>query len=498
MPRPDAPPRPIPTRLPPRRSALGLPRLLLSLVPHLHCEAVRMLLKNVIGLGGQAGLGEEGAVPLQLALVGEQSILPSLMRLMEGGGDASLDAAELLCCVLEAASMRADGARLLTLVARPFLPLFTRAVAAGDCAAHRRRQSQIALLSLGAAALAAEQACGDAEAGPGGEGAPQVAPRVAGAVAALLGPLSRLLAHGSCEVARAAARLWSSFLDSAPQELLGCRGSCSAALVTAELFTRVDRNGGGRQDMLRHALLKALVSALRCDDARLGATILKSAKLLPRLERNLLMREGAGGKASRCSPEHARLLVLEIAAIGRTAALAPHLARSAEWRRIGTIVGVELGGGAAEGGHACEPREASPSSSGDEEDYASAPEAEAEVGEAGGDEPTGAENVPPHRSPEGVGPTSPVSPKLAAAAPPPAREGEEDFVIDNNSLRSSDDFSKLTPRPSFERRSVLHRKAKESSPYYRKDGDGRSAPDAPAQEDAAISALNETVKALSF
>ena len=92
-----------------------------------------------------------------------------------------------------------------------------------------------------------------------------------------------------------------------------------------------------------------------------------------------------------------------------------------------------------------------------------------------------------------------MSPKLAAAAPPPAREGEEDFVIDNNSLSSSDDFSKLTPRPSFERRSVLHRKAKESSPYYRKDrGDGRSAPDAPAQEDAAISALNETVKALSF
>lgn len=274
-----------------------------------------------------------------------------------------------------------------------------------------------------------------------------------------------------------------------------------------DLFTATDRNGGGRQDFLRHELSNALTAGLRADHAELSTAILCEAELVRKLEVNLNMREGAGGKASRCSPEHAKLLLVALTTMAEQPIVAPLLSRSRSWRPALLLAGVPAGSVA----------DAEPDDSQDAiEECRSAGRAErppqpedapaagdrdkASLSDVREDAAKNAENLDPNhaaKADSGCGSLAKGLHAVSDTSPGSKTSGggkaSEVLVIDNNSLRNPEDFSKLTPRPTFERRSVLHRKAKESSPYYRQD-DTLDLDD----DCAAINALNETVKALHF
>jgi len=282
------------------------------------------------------------------------------------------------------------------------------------------------------------------------------------------------------------------------------------ATIAVDLFTATDRNGGGRQDFLRHELSNALAAGLRADQAELSTAILCEAELIEKLELNLRMREGAGGKASRCSPEHAKLLLVELSTMVEQPTVAPLLMRSPAWHRALLLAGLPAhfiaGADADADEYATE--ECRSGTAGCEERPPQLDDAPIVGDEDGssltcvrGDTTKNMENLDPnHPVKAGSGVCSPtkVAVHIVSDTSPCPRAGgkaSDVLVIDNNSLRNPDDFSKLTPRPAFERRSVLHRKAKESSPYYRQDDTQEPGV---ADGCATIDALNETVKALHF
>jgi hypothetical protein len=238
----------------------------------------------------------------------------------------------------------------------------------------------------------------------------------------------------------------------------------------------------------------------------LSTAILCDAELVGKLEINLRMREGAGGKASRCSPEHAKLLLVAMSAMAEQTTVAPLLSRCPAWHRVILLAGLPARFFVAAGTKAAV----------EERGVAGCTERPPPLEDAAavgdrdvansmgvlGDATKNTENLDPNHpaKPDGDGACGPakVAVHIVSNTSPDSKMGgktSDVLVIDNNSLRNPEDFSKLTPRPTFERRSVLHRKAKESSPYYRQDG--TQEPEG-AEDCAAIDALNETVKALHF
>lgn len=81
------------------------------------------LLKAIIGVGAPASEVTDGrCVGLRLALTGEQSVVPSLLRLMHDGHAAAQNAADFLEGILETITGVHDGAVHFMLIMHAYLP----------------------------------------------------------------------------------------------------------------------------------------------------------------------------------------------------------------------------------------------------------------------------------------------------------------------------------------------------------------------------------------
>jgi hypothetical protein len=81
----------------------------------------------------------------------------------------------------------------------------------------------------------------------------------------------------------AAAELVVAFLSSAPAVLLPALLEAKLLETASRLFFAADANGGGRQDFLRHVLLRAFAAALQTNAPDVLGTLLTAGCLVRRL-----------------------------------------------------------------------------------------------------------------------------------------------------------------------------------------------------------------------
>jgi hypothetical protein len=139
--------------------------------------------------------------------------------------------------MIDAIVERPDGAELLAIVARDFVPRCARVVGQGPCAHPGARESQAAFLKLCAALVSAEHACLAERTEQRSHMPAQLlgsplspalgtARPVCEAAADLLPDLPPLLISGGAVVAQAAVNLWSTLLE-VGRESVRCRSASS-------------------------------------------------------------------------------------------------------------------------------------------------------------------------------------------------------------------------------------------------------------------------------
>ena len=478
-------------------------------------------LKATLGIGRPADAEADAeptfplSVVLQPADAARSLLIEPALAIMGECAEAAPNASELLVTLVGAIAERTDAPDLMaawTAAAAPPLGALLDRVSAepGAQSAAAGSARSVAALRLVAAALEAEHVCreiamaqnqclpsellcearlsprgnGDADDAAAVEQARADAP-FAALVGSRLGALRAELEssrRGGCAFAQqAAADAVLSYARHAPPPLLSALATSGALHTAATLYFDGDVRGGGRQDFLRHVLLRVLAAVLRSAQPQLLTTLLKDADLVSRLV-NALAPE-AGRPAS--SPEHARLLAIELL---DSAALFPFLgellaesggakglreltgpplvrrsmsARSVMALQIAPVVAaptLDSAEGAAVDEPACGTAEGSASGAADD-----------------------AENINPNSptlsptSPPGLkAPSSPPSTSSPASPEPRPRppglqipDSLPVAVLDDSSVRADDDFSKLTPQPVYRtaKRSCLPRRAKDASPF---------------------------------
>ena len=366
-------------------TASAVAPLLPKLLRHMYSDSVCLLVKCLLGLPiaadlhGSAAEAEPGCGALhgvaaggfsmRTALSGEHSVLPACVELVLEGGECAANAAELLCTICRTLPDRPDALELRSVFVPSFMPLIAEIFDA--CLAPREADAadsgcpappplnsaaRIGALKVAAAALVLEQRCAaltteqmsclptelfmpdatEAAAAPNGAVPPCTAP-----FARLLAPRLdalriRLLDATSLQQLQT-AELLATVLQTAPawmHEPL-CLANLPETAVT--LFLQSDVNGGGRQDFVRHVILRGLRATLACPDPTpLHHRLLVTAELPQRMLR-------AVTSTSRKAPprEYIRLLHLELVQAAEAApSIHALLTRNsaAQWLELGHVL----------------------------------------------------------------------------------------------------------------------------------------------------------------
>lgn len=346
---------------------------LASLVPHVADDSVQALLSEYLGSVG-------GGVSLLPCLRSGANPLAPLVDALSASAAASRNACEVLCAVCVATSDAQDRPLHAAVwrALEPALPRFLRAVFCGG-AGGRFEPCVEHCLSFLVELLMLHTRVGADPASAEGGAAQLLLPHF-GALREMMRSEQPFVQLKAAEVLTVALVL----VEEADDDALALAIVAARVLpLSAQLFFAPDINGGGRQDFLRHVLLRVFCEALACDNAlvhrdllqpasgALAATIVRSAR-----------RPFAHGSLTHT--QMALRLVND--ACGRLPLVRALCAETPGWRGVARAV---VGPAAA----------ALPSP---------------EPPEGGDDERVDAENEDPHRSPPAGGHGAPAKQQAAA------------------------------------------------------------------------------------
>lgn len=355
--------------------------LLPKLLRHVYSDSVCLLIKCLLGLpmgalsreaesnsssGGANAPG--GTMSMRSAIAGEHSILPPCVETVLCGGKGAANAAELLCTLCHCLPDRPDALELRAVFVPTILPMLTRLLDAGladkevGAGAPVPLEARLGALKVASASLFLEHRtaqlmaeslawlptellAGDSAEATSGLGVSPATPACTAPFARLLSTrldaLRQRLLHATSLQQLQVAELLSSLLQTAPAFLHS--PICDARLIeaAASVFLRPDANGGGRQDFVRHILLRGMRAAL---DSSNGPTRLHHALIHgAELPRHML---SALTSTARSAPpkEYVRLLHLELSQAAEAEPTIDKLLASSgrAWSHIGRV----LAGGA--------------------------------------------------------------------------------------------------------------------------------------------------------
>ena len=330
-------------------TAAAVAPLLPRLLRHVYSDSVCVLIKCLLGLplgspmpggadspvsspvgglhAGAPAAGGAGAVSMLTALSGEHSVLTPCVDLVLEGGEGAANAAELPCTLCATLPDRADALELRAAFVHSFTPLLARVYEAALGPDAIPAEARIGALKVAAAALNLEHRCtalmaeqdawlpttllqpdATETAAEGAGGAMPHPSPFAQLLAPRLDALAARLINSKSLVQLQLAELLATVMQTAPAWLR--EPICDAGLLSAavSLFLRPDSNGGGRQDFVRHILLRGLRSTLETRDA-------------PRLHHALIVGSGLplamlralnSTRLSAPPREYVRLLYLEL------------------------------------------------------------------------------------------------------------------------------------------------------------------------------------------
>lgn len=463
------------------RTVLDAHAMCRSLLCHLESDAVCLLLKAAFGLAPKADRGSEGVVPL--LTLARSGLLAPAVSVMVSTPEAALNVAELFSTICSALAECSGAPELLSAFTDTVAPALAVVIDThlGDVD-RANTPAAMATLRLAAAAMQAEAQCrqgsaeqhfflpsallpdNDAELCDGaGRHSASARTSFVGLVAPRLPALRRALVNGGALVQIASAELFVAFLSAAPAQLLPAVVSSKLIETTTELFFAADCNGGGRQDFLRHVLLRAFATALQTNDPVILSTLLRSGRLVSRLYATL-----EDDAELTASPEHARLLLIELIDASMLPSVAAFLAECPDWLELRLLAAppTVLRRSSRASSSSCSGRHSPVASRAADAERNAANLMEASV--AAESENINPNSPPPKSLPKQCDHPLAISPEstqsCGASDTPPL------LVVCDESLRNADDFSKLTPRPMM-RRTYLHRDAKCNSPFGRALGD---------------------------
>ena len=517
-----------------------------GLLRHLYSDSICMLLKFLLGLPcvpGAQRVAQSPVLPLRTVISGSGLLITAGIRELLDPSSSAQDVTALLCAVCDHLPTQPDARELSAALTRSLAPQLPKllAVVLHPPAAPRA----MAVLQLLTACLQMEQRCEalarelDSFRPPGSEeqaggSGPDLAARLLPVIPALR---ERLMGCRTLEQLKLAELLvtYSAFASPAMHARLAPLGLLRSFV---DLFLQEDCNGGGRQDALRHVLLRGFHATLASPSAEQIRALVTDTRLLPRLA-HALSPEGA----PCCSPEHARLFFNALEhAMGQHATVRTALLTSPlEWQALVR---------AANGEASTCPSPAAPASPARSPDGVAAPatlsmEDQDDIGSEdleeiplseiplSGAHAEDEENVSPNsptptprrgmpllgvKEKEIASPTQSSPTQSARGArlpseaprpptPRPASPGATLLMVESGTHRRAEDFSRDTPQPKLVRRSYLPRKAKETSPFgacspCRSPSNALAASAESQAESQAesdpVELLGNTVRALSF
>ena len=347
--------------------AAGLAPRIPLLLRHVYSDSVCTLVKCLLGLpigtsggsggGSGVGSGSPGAttvpaaqpLPLHVALSGEHSLLPACVDMVLSDGDGANNAAELLCTICTSLAERPDALELCGAFVQSFTPLLVRVFQA---ALTKGATGRVHALRVAASALRMEWQCSalmeEAHAWLPAEllgGSPATSPfadeRRKSPFARLILPrlealTTRLQCDRSLEQVKT-AELFSTLLETAPLWTHDAICACNLLEAAVLLFLSPDRNGGGRQDFVRHLILRGLRAALGSNGSPpMHEAIIVNTDLTRRLLRGL-----HSSHKLRSGKEYVKLLYLELASASeRDQGIYVMLAADPQscWAELGEVV----------------------------------------------------------------------------------------------------------------------------------------------------------------
>ena len=346
--------------------ASGLAPRMPKLLKHVYSDSVCTLVKCLLGLpigssngaaSSGAGSGSPGAttvpasqpLPLRMALSGENSILPACVGMLLSDSEGATNAAELLCCICGALVDRPDALELCSAFVQSFTPMLIRIFHA---ALTRGATGRVQALRVAAAALRMEWQCAslmeEAHAclphdflGGSSTTSPAELQRSKAPFARLLAPRldalrTRLLSDKSLAQVKS-AELFATLIETAPLWMHEAICACGLLEAAVVLFLSPDHNGGGRQDFVRHLLLRGLRAALSSN----GSPSMHHAVIVTTDLPRKLLRALVSTRKDRSGKEYHKLLYLELAtASEREPSIYEMLAASPKncWAELGMAV----------------------------------------------------------------------------------------------------------------------------------------------------------------
>lgn len=318
----------------------GLAPRLPKLLKHIYSDSVCTLIKCLLGLpisssgtgggsGTGAGSGSPGAtsvptsqpLPLQVAISGEHSILPACVHMLLSENEGATNAAELLCTLCGSLAERPDALELCGAFVQSFTPLLTRVF---STALTKGATGRVHALRVAVASLRMEWQCSalmeEAHAwlptellGPTPSASTAARDHSEAPFARLLAPRLdalkvRLQCDRSLEQVKC-AELFATLIETAPKWMH--EDICASGLLEAAvlIFLAPDHNGGGRQDFVRHVILRGLRAALGKDGAlSMHQAVIVNTELTKRLLRGI-----TSNHKLRSGKEYVKLLYVELA-----------------------------------------------------------------------------------------------------------------------------------------------------------------------------------------
>ena len=299
-------------------------RLLPRLLRHVYSDAICWLIKCLLGLPigspsqqgegevnhanlGMPPLGTVSPLSLRTAITGEHALLSPCVDVLLEGGEGASNAADLLCTLCETLPERTDAVELMRSFVPSVTPLLPRVYDAALALDGPKTTSdaRIAALKLTSATLRLETRCsGLADEGLSWLPVELLQPDVSDHAVSADSPFARLLAprlaalrerllHSKSLQQVQTAELLATLLSTAPKSLHEPIAQSGLIEAAASLFLKNDANGGGRQDFVRHLILKGFKAALSAENG--SPTLHKALVLSSGLPKMMLRALAAQG-----------------------------------------------------------------------------------------------------------------------------------------------------------------------------------------------------------